>query len=133
MAKKVLIADDEPLTAEMLALVFAYRGYEVVSAADGVEALARAKEVKPDALLLDALMPELEGVAVARAVRDDPELGACTVVLFSSADESEIEWREAGADLFLQKPVDVRKLPELVDNLLLHAAQPAASRPDLRT
>lgn len=118
MAKKVLIADDEPLTAEMLALVFAHRGYEVVSAADGVEALARAREAKPDALLMDVLMPAMEGVAVTRAVRCDPELGACRVVLFSSADESEVEWREAGADMFLQKPIDIRRMPELVDRLL---------------
>jgi CheY-like chemotaxis protein len=118
MAKKVLIADDEPLNAEMLALVFAYRGYEVVSAADGVEALERARAAKPDALLLDVLMPQMEGVAVARAVRDDPDLGACPVVLFSSADESEIGWREAGATMFLQKPIDVRRLPDLVDHLL---------------
>jgi len=122
MAKKVLIADDEPFTAEMLALVFAYRGYEVVSAADGAQALARAKAAKPDALLLDVLMPEMEGVAVTRAVRDDPNLDGCRIVLFSSADESEIDWREAGADMFLQKPIDIRRLPELVDGLLAHGA-----------
>jgi|SRR5687767_15042998 len=130
MAKKVLIADDEPLNAEMLALVFAYWGYEVVSAADGREALKRAKEAKPDALLLDVLMPEMEGVAVTRAVRDDPELGTCPVVLFSSADESEVGWREAGADAFLQKPIDVRRLPELVDRLLAALQPPPAASAD---
>ena len=118
MAKKVLIADDEPFTAEMLALVFAYEGYEVVSAATGAQALARAKAAKPDALLLDVLMPEMEGVAVTRAVRDDPDLGGCRIVLFSSADESEIDWRAAGADMFLQKPIDIRRLPEVVNGLL---------------
>jgi CheY-like chemotaxis protein len=128
--KKVLIADDEALNAEMLALVFAYWGYEVVSAADGREALQRAKEAKPDALLLDVLMPEMEGVAVTRAVRDDPELGTCPVVLFSSADESEVGWREAGADAFLQKPIDVRRLPELVDRLLAALQPPPTAQAD---
>ena len=85
--------------------------------------MARAKEAKPDALLLDVLMPRLEGVAVTQAVRNDPDLGRCLVVLFSSADESEIAWREAGANVFLQKPIDIRGLPELVDGLL--DAEPA--------
>ena len=118
MAKRILVADDEPLTAEMLALMLAFRGYEVVCAHDGAEALRRARELKPDVILLDVIMPELEGVAVTRALRDDPELHSRPVVLFSSADEGEVEWREAGANLFLQKPIDIRELPALVERLL---------------
>jgi CheY-like chemotaxis protein len=118
MAKRVLVADDEPLTAEMVALMLAYRGYEVVCAHDGAEALRCARELKPDVILMDVIMPELEGVAVTRALRADPDLCQRPVVLFSSADETEIEWREAGADVFLQKPIDIRALPALVERLL---------------
>jgi CheY-like chemotaxis protein len=124
MPCRVLVADDEPLTAEMMALMLTFRGYEVVCAADGAEALARARETKPDVILLDVIMPEMEGLAVTRALRDDPELRTRPVVLFSSADESEVEWREAGADLFVQKPIDIRTLPELVASLL-RAGEPA--------
>jgi DNA-binding response OmpR family regulator len=118
MPRKILVADDEPLTAEMLVLMLTFRGYDVVCAYNGADALERARTEKPDAVLLDVLMPGLEGDEVVRALRADPELADRPVVLFSSADENEIEWREAGANVFLQKPLDLRELPDLVDALL---------------
>ena len=118
MSRPVLVADDEPLTAEMLAVMLAFRGYEVVCAYSGDEALDRARELQPDLLLLDVIMPGREGLEVTRLVRDDADLCTRPVVLFSSADEEEIEWREAGADAFLQKPLDIAALPDLVDRLL---------------
>jgi DNA-binding response OmpR family regulator len=118
MPRRILVADDEPMTAEMLAAILAYRGYDVVCANDGAEALSRAREMKPDAILLDVYMPRLEGDAVARRLRADPALSACPIVLISSADESDVDWRGAGADLFLQKPVNLRHLPEVVGALL---------------
>jgi CheY-like chemotaxis protein len=124
MPKLVLVADDEPLTAEMLALMLAFRGYEVVCAHDGAEALERARELKPDVLLLDVIMPELEGIDVTRALRADPELGSRPVVLISSADECEVDWRAAGANLFLQKPLDIVKLPEVVEALVASIDDP---------
>ena len=130
MAKRVLVADDEPLTAEIVALMLAYSGYEVVCAHDGAEALRHARELKPDLILLDVIMPELEGIAVTRALRADPELCRRPVVLFSSADETEIEWREAGADVFLQKPIDIRALPALVQRLM-RADEPPPEEPGL--
>lgn len=118
MPGKVLVADDEPLTTEMLALMLAFRGYEVVCARDGAEALETALEVRPDLILMDVMMPGLEGDLVTRALRSDPELDYCPVVLFSCADEAEVDWREAGADVFLQKPIDIVKLPDIVGWLL---------------
>jgi CheY-like chemotaxis protein len=127
MARTVLVADDEPLTAEMLALMLAFRGYEVVCAFDGNEALERARELKPDVVLLDVIMPGREGLEVTRLLREDAALANRPVVLFSSADESEIEWRKAGADRFLQKPLDILSLPDLVDELL--EREPPPERP----
>lgn len=118
MGKRVLVADDEPLTAEMLALMLTFRGYDVVCAYDGAEALACARELRPDVFLLDVLMPGLEGVELTRRLRADPELGERPVVLLSSADEDQVDWRSAGADLFLQKPIDILALPDLVERLL---------------
>jgi CheY-like chemotaxis protein len=118
MARRVLVADDEPLTAEMLALIFAFRGYEVTCAYDGAEALRRAREQKPDVLLLDVMMPGLEGDEVTRCLRGDPEFATRPVVLLSSADESEVAWREAGADMFIRKPVDIVNLPDVVAALM---------------
>jgi two-component system cell cycle response regulator len=118
MARRVLVADDEPLTAEMLALMLAFRGFDVVCAHDGAEALKQALEWKPDIILLDVLMPELEGVEVTRALRCDDELRERPVILISSCDEFEVDWRGAGANVFLQKPIDIVALPDLVERLL---------------
>lgn len=124
MRKRVLVADDEPLTAEMMAIVLAFNGYEVVEAHDGHQALERAREVRPDVVLLDETMPWLTGSEVARNLRQDPALSETPVVLFSCIDESEVDWRSAGADLFLQKPVDIRQLPDVVRQLVEDAAPP---------
>ena len=125
MRKRVLVADDEPLTAELLALVLAFTGYEVVEAHDGRQALERALEIRPDVVLLDHMMPELTGSEVTRSLRADPSLRDTPVVLFSCVDESDVDWREAGADLFLQKPLDVRRLPEVVQRLTGEETEPA--------
>jgi DNA-binding response OmpR family regulator len=118
MRPRVLVADDEPLTAEMLALMLAFRGFEVVCVHDGAAALRRAKEFRPDVLLLDVCMPELEGDVVTRLVRQDPDLAEVPVVIVSSLDEEEVDWRDAGADIYLRKPIDIRRLPEVVAGLL---------------
>lgn len=118
MKTRILVADDEPSTAEMLALILGFTGYEVTRAYDGAEALELAREVKPDVLLLDVRMPKLYGSEVTRRLKSDPDLAGKVVVLFSSADETDVKWREAGADAFLRKPIDIRQLPYVVQGLL---------------
>lgn len=118
MKTRVLVADDEPSTAEMLALILGFTGYEVTRAYDGAQALELAQSVKPDVLLLDVRMPKLYGLDVVKRIKSDPELQGKVVVLFSSADEDEVQWREVGADAFLSKPIDIRKLPEVVGTLV---------------
>jgi CheY-like chemotaxis protein len=115
---RILVADDEPSTAEMLALILGFTGYEVVRAYDGVQALKLAQTERPDVLLLDVRMPKLYGHEVTRRVKADPDLADKVVVLFSSADECDVQWREAGADAFLSKPIDIRQLPHVVQGLL---------------
>lgn len=118
MKTRILVADDEPSTAEMLALILGFTGYEVVRAYDGAQALKLAQTARPDLLLLDVRMPKLYGPEVTRRLKSDPELADKVVVLISSADESDVKWREAGADAFLSKPIDIRQLPYVVQGLL---------------
>ncbi|MEO5509349.1 MAG: response regulator [Longimicrobiales bacterium] len=118
MKKRVLVADDEPMTAELLAYMLDHKGFEVYSAYDGRDALERIREVRPDAVVLDVLMPLLHGQEVARAVRSDPALKDVPVVLVSSFDESDVAWKDAGADAYLQKPIDICALPDLVQRLI---------------
>ena len=118
MKTRVLVADDEPSTAEMLALILGFTGYEVTRAYDGAQALELAQSVKPDVLLLDVKMPKLYGLDVAKRVKSDPDLQGKVVVLFSSADEDDFQCREAVADAFLRKPIDIRQLPEVLGSLV---------------
>jgi CheY-like chemotaxis protein len=118
MAQHILIADDEPYSADLLGLVLAFRGYEVTRVHDGLSALRKIRELRPELVLLDERMPGLHGSEICRAVRSDPALANCVVVLFSSVDEYDVAWSQAGASAFLQKPIDVRSLPDLVERLL---------------
>lgn len=125
MARRVLVADDEPSTTDLFALILGFTGYDVDRAYDGAEALDLARRTAPDIVLLDDRMPGKRGSEVARELKKDPAFSDKVVVLFSSADESETGWREAGADLFLQKPIDIRTLPEVIESLI---AQKAAEK-----
>lgn len=118
MAIRVLVADDEPAIPSLMADILAHAGYEVLQAMDGEEALALAREARPAIILLDVTMPGLDGRVACRILKHDPALAGVPVLLFSSADESDVDWREAGADAFLQKPFEIRALPALVARLL---------------
>ena len=118
MKKRVVVADDEPMTAELLAYMLDHKGFEVERAYDGREALERIRQVRPDVVVLDVRMPSMDGHEVARHLRADPELRHVPVVLFSSVDEADVQWKAAGADLFLQKPLDICVLPELLQQLI---------------
>lgn len=111
---RILIADDEPGTLALIAEMLTYVGFDVVTASDGLEALVRVHESPIDVALIDVMMPGLDGREVARAIRDDPDLARTRVVLHSSADEQDVDWRGAGADLFIQKPFPIRELPAIL-------------------
>ncbi len=117
MPRRILVADDEPLTTEIMTLMLAFTGYEVTPALDGVEALERARECAPDVILLDVMMPGQMGPAVSQELRKDPKFDDTVVVLFSCVDENEVPWRESGADAFLQKPISIRELPQIIEDL----------------
>ena len=117
MTRRILVADDEPLTAEMLTLMLAFTGYDVRHALNGSDALIRAQEFMPDVVLLDVMMPGRLGPAVTQELRRDPRFDNTVVVLFSCVDEQEVAWREAGADAFLQKPLSIRDLPRIIEDL----------------
>lgn len=97
-------------------------GVDVLTAADGTDAVALAREAKPEAVVLDVMMPVLDGLEVCRRLRAHPETRDATVVLCSAADEREIDWRGAGADGFLEKPFELR---DVTRSILLARARRA--------
>ena len=111
---RVLVADDEVGTLALMTDMLMYSGFDVTQARDGLEALVRAREAPPDLILLDVMMPGLDGREVCRRITSDPALAGVPVILHSSADEADVDWRAAGAGAFLQKPFPMRRLADIV-------------------
>src|SRR5262245_59642272 len=111
-AGRILIVDDEPLNVDYLEQELESRGFVIESAANGVEALERVAASPPDLVLLDVMMPELDGIGALRILKSDPETRLIPVVLMTAlnAVEDRVRGIEAGADDFLSKPVDEREL-----------------------
>jgi class 3 adenylate cyclase len=119
-AAKVLVVDDTPANVKLLADLLAVKGYEVIRAASGEEALTKIATSVPDIVLLDVMMPGMNGFDVCRAIRADPRTVALPVVLVTALDASaeRIKGLEAGADDFLSKPVNQVELLARVRSLL---------------
>lgn len=122
---RVLVADDEPAITTLMADMLAYAGFAVLRAHGGAEALVLARAERPDVILLDVMMPDLDGRDACRALKMDHALQHIPVVLFSSADERDVHWRGAGADAFLQKPFSIRELPDFIRRFVPPRGGPA--------
>ncbi len=124
MSARVLVADDEPAVTEVMGMALDAAGYHVLTAHDGVEALELVRRERPDVALLDVMMPRMDGREVCRRIKGDPELANTPVVLVSAMDEADVDWRDVGADAFLQKAFDILSLPRLVERVMTE--RPAA-------
>lgn len=119
-AAKVLVVDDTPANVKLLADLLGVRGYEVATAVNGEEGLAKVASEQPDLVLLDVMMPGLSGYDVCRRLRADPATALLPVVLVTSLDPQgeRIKGIEAGADDFLPKPINQAELFARVKSLL---------------
>ena len=117
----VLVVDDDPLIAGMLRLVLEGEGYEVHEASDGRAALDSVEQFSPDVMVLDMMMPHVDGYGVLSALRDSAAGGGSTRVVMLTCCSQEEDVRkclEMGADDYLTKPVDVDFLLRTVQGLL---------------
>ncbi len=116
----VLIVDDDAVIQRLLRLNFEIRGYKVLIAGDGLEALTKVREERPDVVVLDIMMPKMDGIEVTRALKGDPSTESIPIVLLSAklTDENPEEVRSYGADAYMAKPFDPMDLLEQVRGLL---------------
>lgn len=117
---KVLVVDDEPDAVELVSFNLKAAGYEVVTADDGNEAIKRARQHTPDLVLLDVMLPEVDGLEVCKLLRRDPVTSGVPIIMLTAkaAEIDRVLGLELGADDYMTKPFSPRELVLRVKNLL---------------
>lgn len=113
----ILVCDDEPSLRELVRAVLG-PGYRFAEAADGQQALSLVRELQPDLLVLDLMLPGLSGIDVLAAIRGDPELAGLRVVVVTAWSHAEAGALVAGADRFVRKPFEPDELSAIVEELV---------------
>ncbi len=120
MAQKILVVDDEPDAVDLVQFNLTNAGYEVITAADGGEALKKARTFRPDLILLDVMLPEIDGLEVCKLLRRDAATSGIPVIMLTAkaAEIDRVLGLELGADDYVTKPFSPRELVLRVKNLL---------------
>ena len=120
MDPSVLIVDDEPMTRNLLRLMLERAGFTILEAEDGLMALEMLSEELPDVLLLDVMMPNMDGLTVCETLRAQPETAALPIILLSARTRPEAVQRglDAGANRYLGKPVGREELIRTIREML---------------
>lgn len=129
MAEKILIVDDDLDTLRLVGLMLERQGYQILAASSGTQALAMVKSEKPDLLLLDLMMPDMDGEEVARRLRADPETQNILIIMFTAKTQTDdkLTGYEVGADDYITKPAQPRELVAHVRAVLGRAKRMAAT------
>lgn len=116
----IMAVDDDPDALDIVRTFLESRGYRVVTATDGREALVKLEEVRPALVLLDVMMPEIDGWEVARTIKNHPDFGNVRVVMLTARSDftDKQEGLRAGADDYIVKPIRLEELEKKVERNL---------------
>jgi len=116
----VLVVDDEPMARALLRLMLVRAGFNVMEAEDGFDALEKVRINRPDIVLLDVMMPGMDGFTVCETIREDAETADLPVIMFSAKTDlnSINQGLRAGADVYLTKPISPEELTRHVREVL---------------
>jgi twitching motility two-component system response regulator PilH len=120
LSSKILIVEDNPDTRDLLALYLRKAGFLVVIAVDGQEGLSMAKAEKPDAILTDLMMPNLDGLEMVRRLRSDADTARIPIVI-ATAHGKLLDERFTGADQVILKPFDLNHLARTIKEMILQS------------
>lgn len=120
MSKKVLVVDDQPHITRLIQVNLEKEGIAVSTAADGVEGMRKVREVRPDLVILDVIMPRKDGFEVLREMKEDDELAPIPVIMLTVKAQNEdiLHGLREGAELYLPKPFHPKELVSLVQRVL---------------
>ncbi len=118
--KRILIVEDEAALVDMLKLRLEASGYATLTAYDGIEALAKAKKEKPDLIILDLMLPKIDGYKVCRMLKFDEKYKNIPIIIFTArAQESDKKiGKDVGADAYITKPFEPQTLLTKIKELL---------------
>lgn len=129
----ILLVDDEPDILEILSYNLSSEGYEIITAKNGVEGVSKAKKKQPDLIILDVMMPEMDGIEACEIMRKTPGLEN-TVITFLTArgeDYSQVAGFDAGADDYITKPIKPKVLVSKVNALLRRLSKEDGPQEDI--
>jgi len=131
MPDKILIVDDDVDTLKLVGLMLERQGYDISVASNGAQGLRKAASDKPDLILLDVMMPDMDGYEVTQRLRSDPKLAHIPIIMFTAKSmlDDKVAGFEAGVDDYLTKPTHPAELTAHVKAVLARSAQAMASPP----
>jgi twitching motility two-component system response regulator PilH len=120
MAKTILVVDDSPTQMKLMTTALQGKGYKIITAVDGEEALEKANKEQPDLMLLDVILPKKNGFQVCRQLKTAPDTKAIKVILVTtkSQDTDRFWGLKQGADEYITKPFEDAELQQMVAKLL---------------
>lgn len=116
--KTVLLTDDNPDIIELVQLILANSGYQLITASDGIEAVSVSLEQKPDLILMDLKMPNMDGFAATRALREKGFSNPIVVLTASESDADRKEAQQAGCDAYILKTLEMKDVVSTIDRFL---------------
>jgi pilus assembly protein CpaE len=129
MTEKILIIDDDMDTLRLVGLMLQHQGYQISAASSGEQGIAKAESEKPDVILLDIMMPEMDGYEVTRRLKQDPRTQSTPILMFTAKTqlEDKVTGFQVGADDYLTKPTSPGELQSHIRQLLEHAREKEAA------
>jgi DNA-binding response OmpR family regulator len=127
MPEKILVVDDDLDTLRLVGLMLQRQGYQIIAASNGTQAIAIAQAEKPDLILLDVMMPDVDGYEVTRRLRSNPITGPIPIIMFTAKTllDDKVMGFESGVDDYLTKPTQPRELFAHVKAVLARGSKPA--------
>ncbi len=126
-AIRVLVVDDEPSLRDLLSLALRYEGWEIQTAADGVSAVRIAREFRPDAVVLDVMLPDIDGLEVMRRLRDNDSAVPVVFLTAKDAVEDRVAGLTAGGDDYVTKPFSLEELVARLRGLIRRSGAAVAT------